>query len=79
MKPSEIYFSGSIAAYDRLPAKSKVVINRLDVANTAWAKLGFNSPRPSDCEKARIELDNDPLATAYMNIRILGNEAAAKE
>jgi hypothetical protein len=46
-----------------------------DAESRAWGKNGYNFPAPASLAAAKAALAADPLASAAMKIRMLGNEA----
>ncbi len=79
MKPSSIIFAGANAAIAALPVTSQALITDLDAQNAAWGAAHYPFPIPAALVAARAALAADPLASAAMSLRILGNEAWAAE
>ena len=76
---SSIYFTASLAAEDALPPESLALIKRRDELGRLWAAKNWTAPVPPELDAANKAVDADPLASAAMHIRRLGNEAMAAE
>lgn len=76
---SSVYFAAAIAAERELPPASRAVLDTYDHENRAWMRAGCPSPHPVALVAAGEALRADPLASAAIAIRRLGNAAYAEE
>ena len=74
-KVSDILFAALSAAMNELPSESRAKIESYDAAQREWAALKFKFPQPESIPYASEALDNDPLARAAMDLRVIFNDA----
>lgn len=76
---SDIWFAASIAAEKALPEESLALIKRRDHLQKEWSASGYAGITPEALVAAREAIDKDPLASAAMEMRIIGNKAWHEE